>query len=157
MGIFNVELKKVVDDSYKIEIGFHLEDTLINDLKNGLVGNISKFALITDSIVENLYAKDILERLKKEGYTADLFVFEAGEKQKTRQTKEMIEDAMLERGYRRDCCIIAIGGGVVTDLAGFLASFYPCRSSPTYRLNQALPAPSTPHAHRLLRSNLPYT
>ena len=70
MGIFNVELKKVVDDSYKIEIGFHLEDTLINDLKNGLVGNISKFALITDSIVENLYAKDILERLKKEGYTA---------------------------------------------------------------------------------------
>ncbi|MBQ5918163.1 MAG: 3-dehydroquinate synthase [Lachnospiraceae bacterium] len=124
MGIFNVELKKVVDDSYKIEIGFHLEDTLINDLKNGLVGNISKFALITDSIVENLYAKDILERLKKEGYTADLFVFEAGEKQKTRQTKEMIEDAMLERGYRRDCCIIAIGGGVVTDLAGFLAGTF---------------------------------
>ena len=124
MGIFNVELKKVVDDSYNIEIGFRLEDILINDLKNGLVGNISKFALITDSNVENLYAKDILNKLKEAGYAADMFVFEAGEKQKTRQTKEMIEDAMLEKGYRRDCCIIAVGGGVVTDLAGFLAGTY---------------------------------
>ena len=124
MGIFNVELKKVVDDSYNIEIGFNLEDTLINDLKNGLVGNIRKFALITDTNVEKLYAKDILDKLKDAGYVADMFVFEAGEKQKTRQTKEMIEDAMLEKGYRRDCCIIAVGGGVVTDLAGFLAGTY---------------------------------
>ena len=124
MGIFNVELKKVVDDSYNIEIGFNLEDTLINDLKNGLVGNIRKFALITDTNVEKLYAKDILDKIKDAGYVADMFVFEAGEKQKTRQTKEMIEDAMLEKGYRRDCCIIAVGGGVVTDLAGFLAGTY---------------------------------
>ena len=35
-------------------------------------------------------------------------------KSKTRKTKENIEDAMLEKGYRRDCCIIAIGGGVHT-------------------------------------------
>lgn len=124
MGIFNVELKKVVDDSYNIEIGFKLEDTLISDLKNGLVGNIRKFALITDTNVEKLYAKDIFGKLKNAGYAADMFVFEAGEKQKTRQTKEMIEDAMLEKGYRRDCCIIAVGGGVVTDLAGFLAGTY---------------------------------
>ena len=124
MGIFSVELKKVVDDSYHIEIGFGLEDTLINDLKNGLVGNIKKFAIITDSNVENLYAKDILEKLKEAGYAADMFVFEAGEKQKTRQTKEMIEDDMLLKGYRRDCCIIAVGGGVVTDLAGFLAGTF---------------------------------
>ena len=33
MGTFNVELKKIVDDSYDIEIGFHLEDKLISDLK----------------------------------------------------------------------------------------------------------------------------
>ena len=124
MGTFNVELKKVVDDSYKIEIGFHLEDTLIDDLKNGLVGKINKFAIITDSIVENLYAVPILNKLKEAGYAADLFVFEAGEKNKTRETKAMVEDAMLERGYKRDCCIIAVGGGVVTDLAGFLAGTF---------------------------------
>ena len=36
----------------------------------------------------------------------------------------LIEDQMLEKGYRRDCAIIAVGGGVVTDLAGFLAGTY---------------------------------
>lgn len=124
MGTFHVELKRVVDDSYEIEIGFGLEDKLISDLKNGLVGNITKFAVITDSIVKDLYADNILSKLLENGYHADLFVFEAGEKQKTRRTKEMIEDAMLEKGYRRDCCIIAVGGGVVTDLAGFVAATF---------------------------------
>lgn len=124
MSTFSVELKKVVDDSYDIEIGFELMNTLIQDLKNGLVGKIQKFAVITDSIVKDLYADKIHSLLLAEGYQADLFVFEAGEKQKTRKTKEEIEDAMLAKGYRRDCCIIAVGGGVVTDLAGFVAGTY---------------------------------
>lgn len=124
MSRFNVELKKVIDDSYEIEIGFNLFDQLITDIKNGLVGNITKFAVITDSVVKDLYAVNILSKLKSAGYFADLFVFEAGETSKTRKTKEIIEDAMLERGYRRDCCIIAVGGGVVTDLAGFVAGTY---------------------------------
>ena len=34
------------------------------------------------------------------------------------------QDTMLSKGYRRDCCIIAVGGGVVTDLAGFVAGTY---------------------------------
>lgn len=124
MGTFNVELKKIVDDSYDIEIGFHLEDKLISDLKAGLVGKINKFAIVTDSIVKDLYARPILDKLVAEGYKADIFVFEAGEKQKTRETKARVEDAMLESGYRRDCCIIAVGGGVVTDLAGFVAGTF---------------------------------
>lgn len=124
MSTFNVELKRVVDDSYEIEIGFDLQGKLISDIKNGLVGNITKFAVITDSIVKDLYAVDILNKLIKAGYHADLFVFEAGEANKTRKTKELVEDAMLEKGYRRDCCIIAVGGGVVTDLAGFVAGTY---------------------------------
>lgn len=124
METFHVELIKTVDDSYDIEVGYELAEQLITDLKNGLVGNFAKFAVVTDSIVEKLYAKDILDRLNHAGYQAELFVFEAGEKQKTRQTKEMIEDAMLEKGFRRDCCIIAVGGGVVTDLAGFVAGTF---------------------------------
>lgn len=124
MSTFNVELKRVVDDSYEIEIGFGLQEKLISDIKNGLVGNIIKFAVITDSNVKDLYADDILNKLKNAGYHADLFVFEAGETSKTRKTKELVEDAMLEKGYRRDCCIIAVGGGVVTDLAGFVAGTY---------------------------------
>lgn len=124
MSIFNVELKKVIDDSYEIEIGYSLTDKLISDLKDGLCGNITKFAVITDSNVEKLYADNIISKLHESGYQADIFVFEAGEKSKTRQTKELVEDAMLAKGYRRDCCIIAVGGGVVTDLAGFVAGTF---------------------------------
>lgn len=124
MSSFQVELKQVVDNSYEIEIGFGLQQQFIKDIKNGLVGEIKKFAVVTDSVVKDLYAENIYQLLLEQGYTADLFVFEAGEKSKTRQTKEKIEDAMLEKGYRRDCCIIAVGGGVVTDLAGFVAGTF---------------------------------
>lgn len=121
---FNVELKKVVDDSYDIEIGHDLSDTLVYDLQNGLVGNVRKFAVVTDSIVVDLYGRSIYEKILSSGFAADLFVIPEGEKSKTRQMKEFVEDSMLEKGYRRDCCIIAVGGGVVTDLAGFVAGTF---------------------------------
>lgn len=121
---FYCELKKVVDDSYDIEIGHDLSDRFINDLKNGLVGNTKKFAVVTDSIVENLYAEGIYKKILEAGFKADLFVIPEGEKSKTRKMKEFVEDSMLEKGYRRDCAVIAIGGGVVTDLAGFVAGTF---------------------------------
>ena len=121
---FYCELKKVVDDSYDIEIGRDLCETLINDIKGGLCGRINKFAIVTDSIVEPLYVRNIFGRLINEGYDTNVFVIPEGEKSKTRAMKEFVEDSMLEKGYRRDCCIIAIGGGVVSDLAGFVAGTY---------------------------------
>ncbi|MCD8217726.1 MAG: 3-dehydroquinate synthase [Clostridiales bacterium] len=124
MAKFQVELKKVVDDSYEIEIGYGLTGQLIKDIADGLVGGIRKFAVITDTNVASLYAAPVTEKLREIGYQAELFIFEAGEKSKTRETKAMLEDAMLAAGYRRDCCIIAVGGGVVTDLAGFVAGTY---------------------------------
>lgn len=113
-----------MDDSYEIEIGHGLLDLVVADLANGLVGKLHKFAIITDSNVEPLYARPLEQKLLDAGYQTDVFGFPAGEKSKTRQTKAMIEDAMLEKGYRRDCCILAVGGGVVTDLAGFIAGTY---------------------------------
>lgn len=124
MSSFLVELKKVVDDTYEVQIGSELIGTLIEDIKNGLAKGKKKFAVITDSTVESLYATPILQALQEAGFSADLFVFPAGEKSKVRATKEMLEDAMLEKGYRRDCCVIAVGGGVVTDLSGFLAGTF---------------------------------
>ena len=52
------------------------------------------------------------------------FVFPAGESSKNRQEKEHLEDAMLEAGLGRDSAVIALGGGVVGDLAGFVAATY---------------------------------
>lgn len=124
MSSFHVGLKKVVDDSYDVQIGQDLIPVLVHDIQNGLAGNRKKFAVITDTEVEKRYAVPILDALKEAGYQGDLFVFEAGEKSKVRATKEKIEDDMLSKGYRRDCCVIAAGGGVVTDLAGFLAGTF---------------------------------
>lgn len=124
MHTFHVSLKKVVDDSYEIETGYELEQKLVDDMKNGLPITVSNVAIITDHNVKSLHAEKILSLLKQAGFHADLFVFEAGEKSKTRKTKEIIEDAMLTKGYRRDCCILAVGGGVVTDLAGFIAGTF---------------------------------
>ncbi len=124
MSSFHVALKKVIDDSYDVQIGKDLIPEFVQDIREGLAGGIKKFAVITDSTVEPLYGRPILEALKEAGYQGDLFAFPAGEKSKVRQTKEKLEDAMLEKEYRRDCCVIAVGGGVVTDLAGFLAGTF---------------------------------
>lgn len=124
MGRFHVELKKVVDDSYDIEIGYNLFDSLINDLKNGMVKGVYRYAIITDSTVEKLYGQKLYDLMKENGFNVDLFVFPAGEKSKTRKTKEFIEDEMLKKEFRRDSCIIALGGGVVTDLSGFIAGTF---------------------------------
>ncbi len=52
MQNFRVELKKVVDDSYDVQIGRNLIPALVCDMKEGLVGKIHKFAVVTDSNVE---------------------------------------------------------------------------------------------------------
>lgn len=124
MATFQVELKKVVDDSYEIEIGFGLINQLVEKISDGLLGSRKKLAVITDNNVRPIYAEPIADKLREAGFTVNIFSFEAGEKSKTRRTKEIVEDDMLSKGYRRDCAIIAVGGGVVTDLAGFIAGTY---------------------------------
>ncbi|MBR1664411.1 MAG: 3-dehydroquinate synthase [Ruminococcus sp.] len=122
--IFNCELVKTVDDSYDIEVGHSLGDTLVSELSGGLCGKASRFILISDSNVEPLYGREILEKMLSAGLKTDMIVIPAGEKSKTREMKEYIEDKMLSLGCRRDCAVIAVGGGVVTDLSGYVAGTF---------------------------------
>ncbi len=124
MPVFNLQLKKIVDDSYDIEIGYDLSDKLVSDILGGLLPKANRFAVITDSNVLPLYARPITDKLRAAGLPAEIFSFPAGEKSKSREVKAMLEDEMLSRGFRRDCAVIAVGGGVVTDLAGFLAGTF---------------------------------
>lgn len=86
----------------------------------------TRYALITDSNVERLHAKTLVERLCQQGYDVTLFSFPAGEKYKTRETKHEIEEQMFQKRFGRDTVVIGMGGGVVTDMAGFIAATY-CR------------------------------
>ena len=89
----------------------------------------SQFAMITDDLVANLYGRHLCDSLSSSGIETTLFTFPSGEDNKTRETKMNLENHMLEKQMGKDTCLIAIGGGVVTDIAGFIASTY-CRGIP---------------------------
>ncbi len=114
--------------SYEIEIepGYlnHSEKLVAELKKQG-----SQVAIITGEMIAPLYANKLLDTLKAAGLKVHLFSFKTGEEYKTRETKTRLEDQLLDKGFGRDTCIIAMGGGVVTDLVGYLAATY-CRGVP---------------------------
>lgn len=105
--------------SYPIEIG---KDILLQtDFKKFGTG---KYAIITDSNVRKLYGEDLLNLLKKQGLDAKLLDFPAGEKSKIPETAIYFGRELAKNNFDRNSIIIALGGGVTGDLAGFVASFY---------------------------------
>lgn len=133
MEICRVELKGAYDYSYDIAIGCGLSEKLAEELQKTQIANA--YAIITDSNVEKIYGKKLLQDFKNKDIHAHLISFPAGEKSKSRKIKEKIEDRMLELALGRDTCIIALGGGVAGDVAGFAAATYmrgiPCIQVPT--------------------------
>jgi 3-dehydroquinate synthase len=80
------------------------------------------YYLVTDSVVNGLHRERV--QLSFRGSRVAAYVFDAGEEHKTRETWALVTDAMLEAGVGRDTTIVALGGGVVGDLAGFVAATY---------------------------------
>ncbi len=81
-------------------------------------------ALISDDTVAGLWGDRTTTSLKEAGLDATLATFPAGEAFKTRDTWAALTDALLAVGLGRDCCVVALGGGVVGDVAGFVAATY---------------------------------
>lgn len=107
------------------------EEDLINSLAiSDLCRRMkNRCVVLCDETTAKLYGNTLQQNLQKNGLEAYLFSFPAGEQFKTRQTKETIEDRMLAAGLGRDTTVLALGGGVVTDLGGFIAATY-CRGVP---------------------------
>jgi len=82
------------------------------------------FAIITDSKVKKLYGGKLLWNLRREGFNAEIFSFPNGEKSKNFKTVESLCGQIIEKGFDRDSCVIAIGGGVVGDVGGFVSSIF---------------------------------
>jgi 3-dehydroquinate synthase len=83
-----------------------------------------RYALITDSNVARHWGGAVLSALGAAGLTTELITFTAGEAQKTRETWAALTDRLLALGFGRDSAVLALGGGVVGDLAGFVAATY---------------------------------
>jgi 3-dehydroquinate synthase len=81
-----------------------------------------RYAVVTDANVHQLYAGAVEASFAP--HTIDGVKISAGESHKTRETWAIITDSLLEAGLGRDSTIVALGGGVVGDLAGFVAATY---------------------------------
>ncbi len=83
-----------------------------------------KAAIITDTNVGPLYAERVRLSLEESGYTTTIHTFTAGEASKNLCTVESIVSEMVQAGHDRTSFVVALGGGVVGDMAGFIASIY---------------------------------
>lgn len=79
-----------------------------------------RVAVVTDANVAALLSTRV-QRLLPAAHT---FVIPAGEQHKTRETWARLTDDMVAAGFARDCVVVALGGGVVGDIAGFVAATY---------------------------------
>jgi 3-dehydroquinate synthase len=109
-------------NSYGIRIGAEImERTGLWLKEEGLSG---KAAVITDSNVGPLYAARLEQSLKTAGFTVTILEIAAGEAQKTLETAAGLYDKLAAAYLERNSPVIALGGGVVGDLAGFIAATY---------------------------------
>ncbi len=89
--------------------------------KLGLKG---KCALITDETVYSLYGGDLVKNLESVGYRVSVHVVPAGEASKSLSHVELLCREMTQARHDRQSFVVALGGGVVGDLAGFVASVF---------------------------------
>lgn len=83
-----------------------------------------KIVLITDETVNEIYGQSVVTSLKDYGFDVQTFAIKPGEKSKSLQSAEEIFHFLAEHGMTRRDGIIILGGGVVGDLGGFVASTY---------------------------------
>lgn len=113
----------------------HLAATLSPDsFIQSVSEKIRCIVIMTDDTVGALYGEQFVDAFSKT-HVCHVLTVPAGEAIKTRETKALLEDQLSALGCQRDTLIVALGGGVICDLAGFVAATYhrgiPCCYFPT--------------------------
>jgi len=107
---------------YDVRVGRGLLETLGEGV--AALGGVSRAAVISDQTVAGLYGQRVLASLRAAGLTADLLAFPAGEPNKTLATAGRLFDKLfaLAPAVDRSSVVVALGGGVPGDVAGFVAA-----------------------------------
>ena len=111
--------------TYHAHVGMGLLDglgALLRDLPFGKRG--TRCAVVTDEHVGALYGERVMASLRGAGFAPGLVVVPAGEKSKSMDQTARVADRLIAGGLDRHGFLVALGGGVVGDLAGFVASIY---------------------------------
>lgn len=111
-----------VGKGYEVSIG----TGLANDCGKIIAKSVKPChaAVITDTNVEALYLSAVSDSLKKAGFVVSSFSFPAGEKSKNINTLSNILEFLAENRLTRTDLVVALGGGVTGDIAGFAAGCY---------------------------------
>ena len=108
--------------SYAIRIAPGLLDQLGRECARLKLG--TRCVIITDTNVGRRFAKPVFNSLARAGFTPSLIVVPAGETAKSLKTVQTCYDLLAAHRLERKSFIVALGGGVVGDLAGFVAATY---------------------------------
>jgi len=109
---------------YDVVIGQGSLQQLGERLKEQAIRAGTKILVVSNPVVAEHYGATVMGSLSAAGYEAELLVIEAGEEQKTPATVAQIHDKAYAMQLERSSLMLALGGGVVGDLAGFLAASY---------------------------------
>ena len=108
--------------TYSIHIGSGLLDTIGEEAKK--LGKAQTVCVVSESRVFPLYGKTVMASLENAGFHVLSFVFPAGEESKNSQVYLELLNYLAENKLTRSDLIVALGGGVVGDLAGFAAATF---------------------------------
>lgn len=109
-------------NSYTVLIGTDLLVQTGNQLKES--GFTDRLVIITDQPVKRLYGAALKQRLADDGFTVTIIEVPAGEEQKSLETAARLYAELTDLYAERTTPILALGGGVIGDLAGFVAATY---------------------------------
>jgi 3-dehydroquinate synthase len=117
-----IKVKIIEDKEYQI----YIKKGILNSLTEYLIRTIEnkKIIVITNPLVNGLYGAKLLSVLKKGRYNPDFIEVPDGEKYKSLITANYLYDELLKRKVDRTTTLIALGGGAIGDLTGFVAATY---------------------------------
>lgn len=110
------------EQSYRILIGPGRRFSLGREL--AALNFPQSLFIISDRRVAGLYGAQVMKALEEAGYRPALLAVPPGERSKSWPTVQRLARELLSRGAHRQSALIALGGGVVGDLTGFLASIF---------------------------------
>ena len=87
-------------------------------------GISSRLAVIMDTGVAGLYRRRVEQELRETGFEFEILTFPPGERNKTLKIFSALSERMLKLGFDRESRVLAIGGGVTGDMAGYVAGTY---------------------------------
>lgn len=112
------------DSAYKIKIGPGLLSAAGSWAAGCLKREAGRIVIVSNPTVFDLYGETVERGLAEAGFTVSRFLMKDGEVHKSLKTAEAALSAFSEAGLTRTDAVVALGGGVVGDLAGFAAAMY---------------------------------